>query len=98
MTDQNAAVVDVVNQNRFLFVEDGIEAELVYRSRGDDLVLVHTGVPDELGGRGIGGLLVRAAIERAERSGETLVPSCPFARDWLERHPAEAERVTIDWN
>jgi hypothetical protein len=27
----------------------------------------------------------------------TVVPLCPFARDWLERHPAEAGEVPIDW-
>jgi len=25
------------------------------------------------------------------------VPRCPFARGWLERHPAEAGKVPIDW-
>jgi hypothetical protein len=71
-------------------------AELVYRRAGDRLVLVHTGVPDELAGRGIGGLLVTAAIDYAKRNGLTVVPRCPFARDWLERHPDVAGRVTIE--
>jgi predicted GNAT family acetyltransferase len=60
-------------------------------------VLVHTEVPDSLGGRGLGGKLVLAAIDKAAQDGMTLVPLCPFARAWLERHPAEAARVPIDW-
>jgi predicted GNAT family acetyltransferase len=40
---------------------------------------------------------VTAAIERAERDGLTIVPLCPFARSWLERHPDVAARVKIDW-
>ncbi len=72
-------------------------AELVYRRRGDRLVLVHTGVPDELGGRGLGGVLVRAAVDRAEAEGLTVVPECPYARAWLEKHPDEAARVAIEW-
>ena len=60
-------------------------------------MLVHTGVPDELGGRGLGGVLVRAALERAVAESLTLVPECPFARSWLEKHPDDAARVTIDW-
>ena len=72
-------------------------AELVYRRRGDRLVLVHTGVPGAMAGRGIGGALVRAAVERAIRDGLTVVPLCPFARDWLERHPGVAAQATIDW-
>ena len=82
--------------SRFLLTIDGHEAELVYRLDGDRLVLVHTGVPDELGGQGLGGVLVRAALDRAEAEGLTIVPECPFARSWLEKHPDEAARVAIE--
>ncbi len=73
-------------------------AELVYRRRADRLVLVHTEVPDELGGRGIGGQLVRAALEKAAAEDLTVVPLCPFARSWLERHPDAAAGIRIDWD
>ena len=81
--------------HRFLLEVDGHEAELVYRLDGDRLTLVHTGVPDELGGQGLGGVLVRAALDRAEAEGLTVVPQCPFARSWLDKHPDEAARVTL---
>ena len=76
---------------------DGEIAELVYRRRADRLILVHTGVPETLAGQGLGGRLVAAAVERAAREHLTLVPLCPFARDWLERHPDAAATVNIDW-
>jgi uncharacterized protein len=90
-------VVDNQEDSRFEFRADGWLAELDYRRRGDRLVLVHTGVPFALEGQGIGGRLVRAAVDRAEREPLTLVPLCPFARGWLERHPGTAARVAIDW-
>ena len=90
-------VTDDIEAQRFELTVDGHTAELVYEADGDRLVLVHTGVPDELEGRGIGGRLVRAALDRAERDGLTVVPSCPFARSWLQRHPDEAARVQVDW-
>jgi predicted GNAT family acetyltransferase len=90
-------VTDNTVEHRFELEEDGHLAELVYRVHGDRLVLVHTGVPDELGGRGLGGVLVRAALVRAAAEGLTVVPECPFARAWLEKHPDDAARVTIDW-
>jgi predicted GNAT family acetyltransferase len=65
---------------------------------GDRLVLIHIEVPFELEGRGIGGRLVTAAVDRAAREGLTLVPLCPFARGWLERHPEAASRAVIDWD
>lgn len=90
-------VVDHAQTSRFVVFEGDDAAELTYRTDGDRLVLVHTGVPDAMGGRGIGGQLVAAAVARAEASGETLVPRCPFARSWLEKHPDEAARVAVDW-
>jgi len=90
ITDNQAA-------SRFELHADGQLAELPYRRNGNRLVLIHTEVPQQLEGRGIGSALVLAAIERAERDGMTVVPLCPFARGWLERHPDVAGRVTIDW-
>lgn len=89
-------VVDNPDDHRFELTEDGALAELVYRLDGDRLVLVHTGVPDELGGRGLGGALVTAAIERARRDGLTLIPRCPFARRWIERHPDALGGVVVE--
>lgn len=88
---------DAADEQRFVYVEDGHEAELTYEVEGDRLILTHTGVPEALGGRGIGGRLVAAALARAVDRGETLVPWCPYARGWLEKHPDEAAAATIDW-
>jgi predicted GNAT family acetyltransferase len=71
-------------------------AELVYRRSGSRLVLVHTGVPRALEGRGVGGALIRAAVAKAAAEGLTVVPLCPFAKDWLERHPEAAALAEID--
>jgi uncharacterized protein len=93
-----AQIVDDPEAARFTYTADGHLAELRYRRRGDRLVLVHTGVPAQLEGRGVGSALVQAAVDRAERENLTLVPACPFARGWLERHPEAAARVSIDWD
>ena len=90
-------MVDVTDEGRFELGADGFTAELVYRVEGTYLVLVHTEVPEALAGEGVGGRLVRAAVDRAARDGLTIVPLCPFARGWLKRHPDEAARVPVDW-
>lgn len=90
-------VVDVAEEHRFRYVETGHEAELVYRDGGGELILVHTGVPEALGGRGIGGRLVQAAVDRARETGETVVPWCPYARAWMEKHPDALGGVSVDW-
>ena len=98
MTDDDSAVLDDRQHHRFVFRQDGIDAQLVYRTEGDRLILVHTEVPNALSGRGIGGRLVQAAVDRAVATGETLVPWCPYARKWLTNHPDLSGRVRIDWD
>ncbi len=82
--------------SRFEYRSAGFVAELVYRRHGERMVLLHTGVPETLEGHGVGGALVRAAVGYAAGQGLTVVPACPFARAWLDRHPDVAALVPID--
>ena len=90
-------VTDNQAESRFEAGVGGHRAVLLYRRNGNRLVLIHTEVPAELEGHGLGGTLVAAAIDRAAREGVTVVPLCPFARGWLRRHPDAASKVTMDW-
>jgi predicted GNAT family acetyltransferase len=90
-------VEDRPGEHRFVLEVEGRLAELVYRREARRLVLVHTGVPDELGGQGLGGVLVQHAVDVAAADGLTVRPECPYARAWLEKHPEAAAAVTIDW-
>jgi len=82
--------------SRFVCGPAGHEAELLYRLRGGRMILIHTEVPIELEGQGIGGKLVTAAVDYAAQAGLVVVPSCPFAQSWLDRHPGVAARVQLD--
>lgn len=92
-----AKVIDNIAARRFETELDGRLSQLAYQRHGDRLVLIHTEVPPELEGRGVGGELVAAALATARREGLTVVPLCPFARHWLERHRDIAEGVSVDW-
>ena len=94
---QAPEVTDNRELSRFEIQIGDALALLAYRRRADRLVLVHTEVPEELGGRGLAGALTQAAIGTAAAEGLTVVPLCPFARSWLERHPDAAAKVSIDW-
>ena len=95
--NEGERVIDNRSESRFELATGGTVAVLAYRRRADRLVLVHTEVPEALGGRGIAGLLVQAAVDRASGEGLTVVPLCPFARTWLERHPQAASGISVDW-
>lgn len=90
-------VTDNPEAHQYEHTEDGHLARLVYRFDGTTMVLTHTEVPEELGGRGLGGTLVRAALERAKADNLTLRPECPFAAKWLRDHPDDVADVAIDW-
>ena len=91
-------VVNDETVGRFELATDEGRAELVYRVDDGRLVLLHTEVPEELEGRGIGGILVAAAVDFAAAGALTVVAVCPFARGWLQRHPEAAGRVSVDWS
>ncbi len=66
---------------------DGEVAVLEYNREANHIVILHTGVPDAIGGRGIAGELVRAAFEYAKAQGWHVRPRCAYAAAWVERHP-----------
>lgn len=72
---------------------EGQTAVLQYLHRGDRVVLVHTGVPGELEGRGIAGQLAKHALQAARANGLKVVPRCPYVRAYIDRHPEFADLV-----
>jgi predicted GNAT family acetyltransferase len=97
VSDDTPQVTDNQAASRLELAADGQLAELAYRRNGNRLVILHTGVPPDLEGRGIAGRLVRAAIDKAVAEGLTIVPLCPFASDWLTHHPEAAAQATVDF-
>ncbi len=78
---------------RFSTQLDDHEAELVYRHQDGRMVIDHTGVPEAIGGRGVAGALVRAALEYARAESLRVVPSCSYAATYIQRHPEYADLV-----
>jgi uncharacterized protein len=92
--------LDVSNDhanNRFEAHIGGKTAFLTYRRMPGKLVLVHTEVPTEFAGHGVGSKLVRAGVEFAREQGITVVPLCPFAADYIRRHQEYVDLVHPDY-
>lgn len=70
---------------------EGRRSFLQYRLAGDVLTIVHTEVPPELAGHGIGGDLVRAALEMARSNGWRVRPVCSYAAAFVQKHTEYAD-------
>ncbi len=73
--------------NRFETVVDGHTAVLEYRRDGAVVDIAHVLVPTPVEGRGIASSLSKAALDWSRTAGLVVVPSCPYVRDWMQRHP-----------
>lgn len=71
----------------------GERGVLEYSLSAGRMEIAHTFVPTALRGQGIAGLLVRAALDHARAEGLSVVPGCPYAAGWIQRHPAYADLV-----
>lgn len=72
---------------RFSTRVEGQLCVLDYQLAGTLMVVVYTGVPAPVAGRGIAAALVRAAMDEARRRHWKVRPQCSYADLWLQRHP-----------
>lgn len=93
MSERTDQVVNNSEKFRFEVVSGALISKLDYRLGRDRIALVHTEVPEELQGQGIGSDLVRTALEFAREKELTVLPYCPFVAAYLERHPEWSDLV-----
>lgn len=73
--------------HRFSTTVDGVEAHLEYLRHGNVLTITHTIVPEAIGGRGIAGALVKAAMDHVRAEGLKVNPVCSYSAAWMAKHP-----------
>lgn len=82
--------------NRLELDIEGSTAFIDYKLSGSTLFLVHTEVPKELEGKGVGGAIVQKALQYAKDNQYKIVPICPFVQAYLERHKEWSDIVAPD--
>ncbi|MBW3550096.1 MAG: N-acetyltransferase [Proteobacteria bacterium] len=87
MTDAALDIRHDTEVCRFATTVDGAKAYLDYEVDDGAMVITHTWVPDEIGGRGIAGMLVEAAFGHARAAGMQVRPVCSYAAGWANRNP-----------
>jgi len=68
-------------------IEGKPEAEMTFSRAGEKILIIdHTGVPEALGGMGVGKALVEHMVMDVRARGLKIIPLCPFTRATLEKH------------
>ncbi len=101
MNYEHAEVKNNEAEQRYEIRIDDQLAELKYERNGDQIILVHTGVPPALEGHGLANKLTQTALEDAQAAKLTVVPQCPFVAQYIREHheylpllsPSEQTRV-----
>jgi predicted GNAT family acetyltransferase len=79
--------------SRFEAQVSDFTAVIDYQLVGNKIIFLHTGVPDEIAGHGIGGKMAKTALGFARDSGLKVVPQCPFVAGYISRHPVYLDLV-----
>lgn len=87
-------VKDAPDQSRFeIYVDDDRVGVLDYYLTGDTITMPHTEIDPAYGGQGLGGALVKGALDEARSRGLSVRPACSFVRHYIEEHPEYQDLV-----
>lgn len=85
---------DIVNNKthqRYELAVDGRIAATHYKLADGVITFMHTEVPPELGGKGIGSKLIKGALDQVRAEGLKVIAECPFVKAYIEKHPDYAD-------
>jgi uncharacterized protein len=78
---------DSAAQQFVIRLDDGV-GYLKYRRVPDGVIdMLTTWVPPSARGKGVGAMLVEAAMEYARAEGATVASSCWYVDAWIDAHP-----------
>jgi uncharacterized protein len=81
---------DIVNnseKHRYELAVDGHVAATYYKIADRVITFIHTEVPPELGGKGIGSKLIRGALDQVRADGLKVIAECPFVKAFIDKNP-----------
>jgi predicted GNAT family acetyltransferase len=87
-------MTEIVNnraQNRYELTVDSHLAATYYKTVDGVITFIHTEVPAELGGRGIGSQLIKGALDQVRAEGLKVIAECPFVKAYIDKHPDYAD-------
>ena len=85
------AIAHDAAHRRFETTAEGEHCTLDYELDGNTMTITHVFVPDPVTGRGIAAALTDAALAHARTAGWRVIPQCPYAVAYVQRHPGWAD-------
>jgi len=85
---------EVVNNrphHRYELAVDGHIAATYYKVDHGVITFIHTEVPPELGGKGVGSRLIKGALDQVRSEGLKVIAECPFVKAYIDKHPEYAD-------
>ena len=89
-------VVDNTAEQRFELTVEGHLAAAYYQRADGVITFVHTEVPPELGGKGVGSKLIRAALDQVRADGLKVIAQCPFVKAFIGKNPDYADLLKAE--
>jgi len=78
-------------ENRYELNVEGHSAAAYYEIANGVITFVHTEVPPELGGKGVGSRLIKGALDQVRAAGLKVVAQCPFVKAYIGKHAEYAD-------
>jgi len=87
-------VADRPDRRRYEISSDGEPAGYAEYILTDTLItFTHTEIDPAFEGKGLGGALIRAALDDVRTRDLAVLPLCPFVKGWIQRHREYADLV-----
>jgi predicted GNAT family acetyltransferase len=93
MTQTDSPIILNAAAQRFEIHLNGHVAYEEFATIDGGIACLHTIVPKELEGQGLGSRLVRHVLDYALRQGLKIRPDCSFVRAYIDRHPQYQQYV-----
>ena len=79
-------VVNNKTRHRYELAVEGHIAATYYSLADGVITFIHTEVPPELGGKGIGSQLIKGALDQVRADGLKVIAQCPVVKAFIDKH------------
>ena len=80
-------LIDNKEHKQYEYRLDQYVPHISYKKKGKTIALLHTNIPSELRGKGVGSMLVKDVLEDISNQNLQLIPLCSFVARYIKNNP-----------